>query len=180
MLRLIIVGILIFFVSRAFGKDIYVFEAKRPLSLYNGQTLPKDYFINAGSESGLQKDVVVTVTRRQSLYDPYQNKSAGDIMVPVAELRIIYAQDGMSVARMEKMMERTYLPTLDIEAVMVGDRLDLGSVRKSSKRASAFAPVAPSAPVYGPMPATVTESAEFSSMAPNIIESDVTVNTQTM
>lgn len=181
MFRLILSGLLFFvFIAKAKAKDIYVFEARRPLSLMNRQQLPKDFFINAGTESGLQKDVVVTVQRRQSLYDPYQNKAAGDIMVPVAELRIIYSQDGLSVARIEKMLDRTFLPTLDIDAILVGDRLDLGSAKKRSSKSAQVEPAPKSEPVYGPQAPAKTESAEFSSIAPSPVQSNVTMDSQTL
>lgn len=176
-IRLIIVAILLFFGFRTFAKDVYIFDAKRQLSLNPGEIKPKDFYINAGTESGLKPNVIVTVSRRQSLYDPYQNKAAGDILVPVAEIRILYSQDGLSVARLEKMFDRGFLPALEFDGIMVGDRLDLSSA-KSRKSAA----VQPQAPVYGPQPAaeTITESAEFSSVAPEIRQSDVTINSQTM
>lgn len=177
-IRLIIVVILLFFGFRTLAKDVYIFDARRPLSLVPGETKPKDFYINAGSESGLKSNVVVTVSRRQSLYDPYQNKSAGDILVPVAEIRILFSQNGLSVARLEKVFDRGGLPGLDFDGVMIGDRLDLDTARSSKSAGVSL----PSVPVYGPQPSpeTITESAEFSSVAPQIQQSDVTINSQTM
>ncbi len=184
MFKWIVSFLLISICLPSFAKDVYVFESRRALSLVDGQQLPKDYYINAGTESGLRKDVVVTVNRRTAFYDPYQNKSAGDIMVPVAELRIIYSQNGLSVARLEKMHDRAFLPSLEYEAVMVGDRLDLSSASKREKRAEM--PSVRPIPVYGPRPESkevIEEKAEFSSMAPAapvIPQPDLNLNSQTL
>lgn len=127
-----------FFISTpTLAKDITVFDVRRPVSLENGQELPKDFFINAGVEAGIKVGMVVTVNRRQTLYDPFQSKSPGDLVVPVGQLRVIHVQENLSVARLVEVMGREMLPTLEYDAVMVGDRLDMSTAKMGkSLRAS--------------------------------------------
>lgn len=136
MLKLMIALATVFVSFATYGKEIAVFEIRRPLSFENGQDLPKDFYINAGIEVGLKVGMSVAVNRRQTLYDPFQNKSPGDLIIPVGRLRVIHVQDNISVARLEEVTGREALPTLDFDAIMVGDRLDMSTAKMSSgKRA---------------------------------------------
>lgn len=136
MLKAMIALATVFVSFASYGKEIAVFEIRRPLSFENGQDLPKDFYINAGIEVGLKVGMSVGVNRRQTLYDPFQNKSPGDLIIPVGRLRIIHVQDNISVARLEVVTGREALPTLDFDAIMVGDRLDMSTAKMSSgKRA---------------------------------------------
>ena len=81
------------------GGELTVFDVRKPIALSDKEIIQKDYYINAGSEAGLQKGMIITVIRKVPLYDTYQSRSAGDLTVPVAKVRIIQVQQGNSVAR---------------------------------------------------------------------------------
>lgn len=155
----------VFVATAAQAKDIAVFDIRRPVSMENGKEVPKDYYLNAGRESGLKVNMVVTVHRRQTLYDPFQNKSPGDLTIPVGRLRIIHAQEGLSVARLEDMLSREKLPTLDIDAIAIGDRVDIKSAKMSPPKTASLEPVAPAMPIEI-LAVPVSEQVEASSLAP--------------
>ena len=149
----------------SFAKDPVVFDIRRPFAMKNGEVNQKDYFINQGSNHGIKINMVITVNRRLTMYDSFTNKTPGDLVMPIGKLRIIHVQDNLSVARLEKMEKRAYLPQLDYNAIMVGDRLDLNTAKVMRRRRTAavdikfekleasepteIKPIAPSIP-YGP------------------------------
>ena len=69
-----------------------VFDVNKTLPLKNGAKVYRDFYINGGKEKGLRPGMIVTVFRRISMYDHYQNSSPGEIKVPVGTLKIIYVQ----------------------------------------------------------------------------------------
>lgn len=119
------------------GGELTVFEVRKPIALSDKETVQKDYYINAGSESGLQKGMIITVIRKVPLYDSYQNRSAGDLSVPVAKVRIIQVQQGNSVARFVSEIARNEVPVLEENFIMVGDKLDLSTATHEKKTAQA-------------------------------------------
>ncbi len=157
--------------QNSFAKDVTVFDVRRPLAMENDQTPPKDYYINAGTNDGLRVGVILTVYRRQTLYDVYQNKSPGDLIVAVGELRIIHVQGEISVARLEKLHTHDDYPNVDFDAIMVGDKADLGSARMAPRKTASLTeglPIdikagSPSAPSTSP---GLTGSKDFSSVSP--------------
>ena len=131
---LILSLISILFSINAFG--VSIFEVRRRVSLKNGEVTPKDYYINGGRESGLKPGMIVKVHRQQALYDSYQNKSPGDMQIPVGELKILYVQKGISVAREHSMFDRNKFPVLEDDYLMIGDVVDISSARSDKKNQS--------------------------------------------
>jgi hypothetical protein len=113
--------------SQAVAQSISVFDVKKNIPLTNTEPVFRDLYINAGSSSGLKKDMVVTVTRRNALYDGVLNRSAGEIILPVGKIKIIYAQKDLSVARFYSWLEGIDRPNLEFNEIMIGDNLDMAS-----------------------------------------------------
>jgi hypothetical protein len=135
------ISISILFLTLAFeahAKDVTIFEVRRPLSMENNKVNPKDYFINAGKADGIKVGTVFKVVRRQSLYDAYQQKSPEELAVYVGELRIIHVQNEISVARLEEIYDREKLPTLEVDSIMVGDRVDMTSGRAAPTKTASL------------------------------------------
>lgn len=144
--------------------DITVFDVRRPVSMQNGVVLEKDFFINAGTEKGIQPGVVIDVLRRRPLYDTYQNRSVGDLYIRLAKLEIIHSQPGFSVARLYSQYSRKNLPMVDYDVPMVGDQVDISSIKKLKKnKKSAAVFLAPK-----PVSRVNTQSTEVVDAAPSL------------
>lgn len=171
-LRLLTILIIGFFTLPSFAKSAVVFEIRRPINLQPGKPKPKDFYINAGDELGLKKNMLVVLNRRSTLYDSYKNSSPGDLYVPVAQIRIIHVQKGLAVARLERMVPRANLPHLEYDSVMVGDQLDMETAKMGSRKTAVVTP--PEILQAGP-----EESADFSSLTPSL-ETQVTIPLHTL
>ena len=149
------------------AQEVAIFDARKTLPLSPDEPVHQDFYLNAGTEVGLRPGTIVTVKRRTSLYDAYQNRSPGDLLVPVGDLRVIHSQKGLSVARLHEMLPRKNLPILEIDFIMVGDRLDMSSARAGSEKASASNDSVPAPSSSSVQEAKVeVQSATFSSQAP--------------
>ncbi|MBY0314725.1 MAG: hypothetical protein K2Q26_04355 [Bdellovibrionales bacterium] len=109
--------------------EAVIIEVRKNLPLSKQDKSYRQYFINGGTAMGLQKGSTVEVLRRLPVHDPLKNASVGDLKVKVGELEIIHADGRLSVARELSMETPEQRPLLDYEAFMVGDRLDLGSIK---------------------------------------------------
>ncbi len=103
--------------------DIAIFDSKRPISLSNSEKTERDYYLDGGIEKGLKNGQIVTVNRRLTVYDSLLNRSLGEMLVPVAKLKIVLAQRGLSVAHFYEPAKSSV--SLEDNFVMIGDRLDL-------------------------------------------------------
>jgi hypothetical protein len=121
--------------------ELMIFDVRKNLPMSDADKVYRDFYINGGSEAGITNGMVITVQRRLPLYDTYSNRSAGDLELKVAKVKIIHVQKGLSVARLHTEYARDNSPLLEDNFIMVGDRLDLATavVDKVDKPASSAA-----------------------------------------
>lgn len=122
-------SVFIFFISIGWlsflqAADMSVYEVKRNITLADEDPVYKDFYINAGSGSGLKKNLVVTVKRRLLSKDT-AGKTVGEIETQVGQLKIIHVDTKVSVGREFKLIPRDEEVMLDQVGIMVGDSIDL-------------------------------------------------------
>jgi hypothetical protein len=157
--------------SQSLASAPMIFDVRRSLPLEPEEPVFHDFYINAGPEIGFRKGQYVTVVRLIPVHDPLQNKQQATLTVTVAKLQVIQTERNITVARLQSELTDEERPTLEYEAVMIGDRIDPGSMtmeappkKKPKKQAAAeqrietttivqvavAAPPALPAPVSGP------------------------------
>ena len=140
--------IILMLANAAHANDLTIFDVRKNLAMSETEKVYRDFYINGGSEAGLGVGMIITVERRMPLYDNYQNRSAGDLQLKVAKIRIIHVQKGIAVARLMSEFTRDNAPLLEDNFIMVGDRLDMSSAttegRKVESESSSREPVAQS------------------------------------
>jgi hypothetical protein len=157
-----------FYSTLTAATEAVIFDSRRPVSLNDQEQPPRDYYVNAGSELGLKPGVLVTVVRRMSLYDSLSNRSAGDLQVHIAKVKVLLVQNGLSVVRLHSYFSGQQEVSLDDHFIMIGDQLDVSTaeVDKGQKSAALegdntedMASTAPTEASPPPAPVTVVASA---------------------
>lgn len=105
--------------------DMSVVDVRRNIPLSDDEPVYKDFYINAGEDKGLKKNLVVTATRKIQIRDASGAQSIGDIDVPVGQLRILAVYGRIAVAREYKSLSREDFPMLEQTGIMGGDKIDL-------------------------------------------------------
>ena len=113
--------------------DLTIFDVRKNLPMSDNDPIYRDFIVNSGSEAGLSVGMILTVQRRIPLYDSYQNRAAGDLLLKVARVKIIHVQKGLAVARLHAEFTREGAPLLEDNYIMVGDQLDLSSAGSDKK-----------------------------------------------
>lgn len=119
-----------------FAADLNVIEVRRNIPLSDEAPVYKDFYINAGAEAGLKKNMVVTVIRRMAIRDATGTQNFGELDIPVGQLKIISAQGRVAVAREYGLIPRDDEPMLEQIGIMIGDRLELNGSFIDNKKAS--------------------------------------------
>jgi hypothetical protein len=122
---LILLVLAMSFTAQAGEKTYSVFDIKKTVPLNDHQKTFRDFYVNIGSEQGVKVGSILAVYRRQGVVDYYRNVLHDDLLVPVAHMRVIMAQKGMSVARIESLTPAKQIPVVEFNTVMLGDRVEL-------------------------------------------------------
>lgn len=149
-----------------------VFDVRRNIPLSDTAPIYRDYYLTGGSSSGLRANTVVTAYRKLALRDAGGSQVLGEINVPVAQLRVLFVNDKVAVARELKAADRERVPMLEQPWVLVGDLIE-------TKGAVAFREPVVDSLSAGITPSTSTTAAPASSpAAPPSIASGASVEAQ--
>jgi hypothetical protein len=85
------------------------------------EVLQKDYFVNLGTNQGIQIGTVLEVARKSPSYDLTTEKLYKDLIFPFAKLRVIHAEKDAAIARLEKLYPPEKTPVVVPRSVIVGD-----------------------------------------------------------
>ena len=107
--------------------DYSIFEVRKSLPMENNEIAYKDYYINAGNESGLKKGMYLNVFRSSTMLDPAKNIAQGSLKIPIAKLQIIQVDKNIAVGRIATQTSNDERPSVEFEGVMIGDKLDMES-----------------------------------------------------
>lgn len=147
--------------------ELQIFDVRKNLALADNEKTFRDFYINGGTEAGLSNGMIITVQRRLPLYDTYLNRSAGDLELKVAKIKIIHVQKGLSVARLHSEFSRDTAPLLEDNFIMVGDRLDLATAVSGASEGK-------SAGVSQPAPEAVADGARTAQILVNAVQIQAT------
>lgn len=151
-----------------------IFDVRKSLPMEPTDPTYHDFYINQGSESGFKKGQYLPISRAIPIHDPVQNKQQAILTVPVGKVLVIHVEHGLTVARLVSELGDDERPTLEYEAIMIGDRVDVKGItteapkdagKKRKKNATAAAAPAVVAEVQVERPEAPAAQAEAPTQA---------------
>lgn len=98
-----------------------IIDVRRSIPLSDAEPVYKDFYIKVEPGTSLKKDSTVTAVRKISIREANALNPLGEITVPVGQLKVIFIENNIAVAREVKLLSRDGLPMLDQTAIMAGD-----------------------------------------------------------
>ena len=86
-----------------------------------GEKSMRDFYVNMGSQQGVQVGTRLKVTRRVATFDVISKRLFKDMEVPLGFLKVIHVEDGSAIARLEDMVAPEKRPAVSPNAIVVGD-----------------------------------------------------------
>ena len=120
-----------------------IFDVRRSLPLEPDEPVYHDFYIDAGPEAGFKKGMYVTVVRSMPIHDPIQNKQQATLNIKVARLQVVHVERNIAVARLYNELGNEERAVLEYEAVMIGDRIETGSMTMEAPAKKSKAPANP-------------------------------------
>jgi hypothetical protein len=108
-----------------------IFDVRKSLPMEPTEKPYHDFYINAGSEAGFKRGQYLPIRRSLPVHDPIQNKQQAVLTVPVGSLLVIHVDRGLTVARLVQELGNEDRPTLEFEAIMIGDHVDVKGITTS-------------------------------------------------
>ena len=102
-----------------------IFGIKSDFPMSRKEVPRRDYYINLGTDSGIKKGSVLDVYRTVTTTDNINNRSSKSIQFVIARVRVIHADENISVGRIIEMLPPSDIPIAILNTVIVGDRVEI-------------------------------------------------------
>lgn len=108
-----------------------IFKVQKSISLSEKQTPPTDYYVNAGTNMGLQPGWIVKVYRELEFHLPDRRGSSAfqKAWIPIGEALIIFSSKEISVARVHQIYPSKHHPHFLLKTLLPEDKIDLRSLQ---------------------------------------------------
>lgn len=116
-------------VKSAQAADFYITAVTTDFPMKAGEPLYKDFYINAGTNNGLKKGILIEAVRKMNTYDNINSKLLGDTAIKIARLRLIHVDKNVSIARLVKFYDKDKTPMTGIDSVMIGDFIEVSETQ---------------------------------------------------
>lgn len=100
-----------------------VFGMKTEIAMSATDKPRKDYYLNIGTNQGVKKGTLLDVFRTVTTTDDINSRSAQNIIFRVAKLKVIHAEEEISVGRIADILPPHEVPIGAFPTVVVGDRV---------------------------------------------------------
>ncbi len=116
----------LFTASMAIAKDyiIYSIGHQLPMGMADEQ-LRKNFYVNMGSNQGVQAGSVLDIYRQVSQLDPYTTKKRYNYRFKIGELKVIHTEQDVAIGTLQSFKDGPEMPIVDIQAPMIGDQINV-------------------------------------------------------
>lgn len=104
-----------------------VFGMKTEIAMSTTDKPRKDYYMNIGTNQGVKQGTVLDVFRTVTTTDDINNRSAANIVFKVAKVKVIHAENEISVGRIAEILPPVDVPIGAFPTVVVGDRVSVAT-----------------------------------------------------
>lgn len=113
-------------IGPTYTKEFHIFSASRDISTGEpGQIIHRNFFVNLGTNQGVNTGIVLDVFRIISESDPYQNKQRFNHKIKIGELEVIHSEEESSIGIVKTILNDEKTAQRDIINFMIGDRVDV-------------------------------------------------------
>ena len=125
-LPMLLIVSFLFTASMAIAKDYIIYSIGHELPMGSAdQVIRKNFYVNMGSNQGLENGTILDIFRQESVLDPYASKSRYSYKVKIGELRVIHSDTDASIATLNTFDNSADRPLIEVNAPMVGDEINV-------------------------------------------------------
>ena len=109
--------------TSAISRNYVVYNIGREIPMSDDHKPKKNFYINIGSNQGVEDGTVVDVYRIISRIDPYKTKKRFNHKVKVAELQVIHTEQDSAIGALKTMDVGKDALYLEVDGIMIGDHI---------------------------------------------------------
>lgn len=116
----------IFTASMGFARDYIIYSIAQdiPMGVEN-EVVKKNYYMNIGSNQGVQEGSILDVFRLISRLDPYESKKRYNYRVKIGEIEVLHSEDNAAIGHLKGIRSDQRAPFFEVGQFMIGDHVNV-------------------------------------------------------
>ena len=116
----------IFTASMSFARDYIIYSIVQELPMgEENELLKKNFYVNMGSQQGIESGTTLDVYRVISRANPFETKQKYNHKVKIGELEILHSEEHSSIANLKNYNDDSRAPLFETEALIIGDHVSV-------------------------------------------------------
>lgn len=123
------ITIFIFLLSlNAFSRDHLIYSVAEEIPMgYENEVTKKNFYLNIGSNQGVNEGTILNVFRVISKSNPYENLKRVNYKIKIGEIKVLHSDDEAAIGIMTEIKDDQDTPLLQLKGFMIGDHVSVNT-----------------------------------------------------
>ncbi len=113
----------LFGAKKAIARDFQVYNISLEVPMADNAKSKKNFYINMGTNQGLEEGTIVDVFRIVSRIDPYDTKTRFNHKVKIGEIKILHSGEDTAIGALHELSAGKDDLYFEVDGIMIGDRV---------------------------------------------------------
>ena len=112
----------------SFARDHLIYSVSEEIPMgYENEVTKKNFYLNIGSNQGVEKGTVLDVFRVISKSNPYENLKRVNYKVKIGEIKVLHSDDEAAIGILTKLNDGNETPLIHLKGFMIGDHVSVNT-----------------------------------------------------
>ncbi len=110
------------------AKDHLIYSISEEIPMgYENEIIKKNFYLNIGTNQGVDEGTTLDVFRVISRSNPYENLKIVNYKVKIGEIQILHSDDEAAIGIMKNIKSTDQTPLMHLEGFMIGDLVSVNT-----------------------------------------------------
>lgn len=114
----------LFISTNGFTRDHLIYSVAEDIPMgYDNEVTKKNYYVNIGTNQGVETGTTLDVYRTISMANPYDNLKRVNYDVKIGELTVLHSESEAAIGALKSFQEGKEAPRFELNGFIIGDKV---------------------------------------------------------
>jgi len=114
----------LFISTKGFSRDHLIYSVAEDIPMgYDNEVNKKNYYVNIGTNQGVESGTILDVYRTISMSNPYDNLKRVNYDVKIGEIKVLHTENEASIGALKTLNTGDTSPMFELNGFIIGDKV---------------------------------------------------------
>ena len=116
------------FSLNSIARDHLIYSVSEEIPMgYENEITKKNFYLNIGSNQGVEEGTVLDVFRVISKSNPYENLKRINYKIKIGEIKVLHSDDEAAIGILTSLNDSNETPLIHLKGFMIGDHVSVNT-----------------------------------------------------